>query len=87
MKKNRFTGWSDGEIAEYIRQEKSIHATTCGWWAGATIGFCLIPRGIDDVGLFFFSLIIVISGIASLYSVQKSRKELLELEQRQRKDD
>jgi len=88
MKKNRFTGWNDGEIAEYIRIEKSNHATTSGFWVGATIGVCLLLNSFtDDVGGFFLLFSILGIGALCVFSVEKGKKKLLELERRQRRND
>ena len=86
MKGNRFTGWSDGEIAEYIRIQKSNHATTCGFWASAVIAFSFVFRDPDRdaFGIGFFFLILIAIGALCFYSVEKGKKELLELERRQR---
>jgi hypothetical protein len=88
MKKNRFTGWSDGEIAEYIRIEKSNHATTCGFWSSAAIAFSFVICNPDrnDSGIVFFFIILIGIGTLCFYSVEKGKKELLELERRQRKE-
>lgn len=89
MKKNRFTGWSDGEIAEYIRIEKSNHATTCGFWASAAIAFSFVINNPDqdDFGIVFYFIILIGIGTLCFYGVEKGKKKLLELEQRQRKEE
>ena len=89
MKKNRFAGWSDGEIAEYIRIEKSNHATTCGFWASAAIAFSFVFCNPDrnDSGVIFFFIILIGIGALCFHSVHKGKGKLLQLEQRQRKGD
>lgn len=87
MKKNRFTGWSDGEIAEYIQIEKSNHATSCGFWASAAVAFSFVfcnPEG-KDSGIVLFFIILIAIGALCFHSVEKGKKKLLELERRQRK--
>jgi len=82
--KNRFTGWSDGEIAEYIRIEKSNHATKYGFWVSASIAFSFVwcnPRG-DNSGAELFFLILFVIGALCFFSVAKGKKRLLELERR-----
>ena len=85
MNKNRFTGWSDGEIAEYIRIEKSNHATSCGFWASTVIAFSFVFCNPDrnDSGIIFFFIIVIAIGGLCFYSVKKGEKKLLELERRQ----
>ena len=85
--KNRFTGWSDGEIAEYIRIEKSNHATKYGFWVGGSIAFSFvscIPDGKDSTFVLF---LITLFGIGALcfFSVEKGKKRLLELEREDRR--
>ena len=89
MKANRFAGWSDGEIAEYIRIKKSNHATTCGFWASAAIAFSFVFWDPDRTGfgIGFFFLILTAIGALCFYSVEKGKKELLELERRQREEE
>ncbi len=87
MKKNRFTGWSDGEIFEYIQIEKSNHATTCAFWVGWIVAILFAWENPNDAGFFVLVLVAVASGGLCLWSVGKGKKRLLELEQRQRKGD
>jgi len=87
MKKNRFTGWGDGEIAEYIRIEKSNHATTCAYWVGLSVGIPFAWGNPNDAGDMVGVVVVVVSGVLCLWSVEKGKKRLLELERMQRKDD
>jgi len=86
MKKNRFIGWSDGEIAEYIRIEKSNHATQCGFFVSGAIAFSFVwcnPRE-DNSGAGLFFLIFIVIGALCFFSIEKGKKRLLELEREDR---
>jgi hypothetical protein len=83
----RFTGWSDAQIAEYIRVEKKIVPSSV--WIPETLLlltlFVFLPRALrqEDFGYIYGLLIMITCLIAQGvcdYSVRKSKTRLMGLE-------
>lgn len=83
MKGNRFTGWDDGLISRYIRTKQSIHATTCGFWAGVIVAFafiqCTWDTGYEDP--LFAAVVFLGIGALCAWSVRKSKEECRSMEE------
>lgn len=84
---NRFTGWSDAQIAEYICVEKKIVPSIA--WIPETLllltVFVFLPRALrqEDFGYIYGLLImntcLIVQGVCD-YSVRKSKTRLMGLE-------